>query len=153
MEFDLSPPTERVDRKDAGSDMREFLSKNEVIKGSSWRDVGTPGGRHWWVLGQSDKAKGWVTPNTQDARGAGSLRTRAEGKQMQLHQQVKFVMWPTPNANDGGSQVTHRGEGTRVKLLGRAKMQLGQPGSGLLNPKWVAQLMGVPEDWLEIGAV
>src|SRR5213596_2806436 len=32
----------------------------------------------------------WPTPNTQDSKGAGSMKSRMEGKQMQLHHAVKY---------------------------------------------------------------
>ncbi len=40
----------------------------------------------------------WPTINTQDARGAGSARTRDEGKQAMLHDMA--AKWPSPQARD-----------------------------------------------------
>lgn len=73
-----------------GLAMREVILK-EAEPESSWATSMTPGGRTWWVLRPRCAMPWWSTPNTQDARGAGSLRTRLEGRQMQLHQQVKLT--------------------------------------------------------------
>lgn len=54
-------------------------------------------------LGLTHAVKLWPTPNTQDAKGAGSMASRIDGRQMQLHSAVK--LWPTPRTRGllGGS--------------------------------------------------
>jgi hypothetical protein len=49
--------------------------------------------------------------------------------------------WPTPNAADGD-----RASDTHV----RGNSTLNGAANGKLNPRWVAQLMGLPADWLEV---
>jgi len=54
------------------------------------------------------------------------------------------VMLPTPNMMDGGSKETHRGEGTRLKLLGAVS---GQSRGLKLQPAFVEYMMNWPEGW------
>lgn len=73
-----------------------------------------------------------------------------------LNQQVE--MWPTPNTGDGerGANVP---DGRRGRKLTDVIHSNGQPAPdspntngknrARLNPRWVAQLMGFPADWLD----
>jgi hypothetical protein len=63
-------------------------------------------------------------------------------------------MWPTPAAADGErkSEKYCRGNPT---LLGAARKHTPNPDNvprtkRWLNPKWVAQLMGAPDGWLDV---
>lgn len=125
----------------------------------AWKPKDTPSRRRWWwVLGRSAHRTAetgcglWPTPaaaqaiqgeNEPDGRRGQTLVGAARGQE-----------WPTPNTVDakGG---TRRGEG-QTQLCHIA----GQPDPansstngkrlGLLNPAWVTQLMGYPDDWLDI---
>lgn len=63
--------------------------------------------------------------------------------------------FPTPTASDYGSNQSRPGERTRPSLFRLVLGSLNTTGSSLglyrLNPKWVAQLQGLPYDWLDLG--
>ncbi len=79
----------------------------------------------------------WLTPEAQNQEGYQVVN----GKRiLRLGSQVK--QWATPNAMDGGS-ISRGGERKDELLLG------GQV-KGKLNPRWVAQLMGLDRNWLAV---
>jgi len=93
----------------------------------------------------------------------------ANGKKRSINLQAKVDQvsaWPTPTVSDchgGGSRNTpsskaHYGVSLMDVLNGdggtgrHGQVVPNTPGKprGLLNPAWVAQLMGLPADWLDV---
>ena len=120
--------------------------------------------------GLSTAVKNWATPNTLDsisprtpagilkqAIGAragrsspANLREQVDPVSCDIYQSVKI--WPTPRGNKVHPEMK---ESNRAILANRNKSNLeeeiaGYCGNktGKLNPRWVAQLMGVPTDWV-----
>jgi hypothetical protein len=82
------------------------------------------------------KRPDWPTPRTTDATG-GADPVRADGMRKQgTGPDLKAAIaqeWPTSGSNRFGAPDSH----------GKS------PIRGSLNPRWVAQLMGFPVDWLD----
>lgn len=84
-----------------------------------WKKSQTPAGRPWWVMERLSMAKqGWTTPTVFDASSNQPARLR-----------------PSRIATGRKTDYISR----QVRML---------HGDGVLNPEWVAQLMGVPDGWL-----
>lgn len=83
-----------------------------------------------------DVAKEWATPQAHDAAPGDASRVGRYGTKhggRNLNDETVAMEWPTPRANRHGAPDSH----------GKA------PIRGSLNPRWVAQLMGFPTDWLD----
>lgn len=61
----------------------------------------------------------------------------------------KSKLWPTPR-----TRMISRGRARRAhkcRLEGVVDLYAGAPAGGsLLNPDWVAQIMGVPDGWFDV---
>lgn len=142
-----------------------------------WKDSGaTQGYRHSPNLGtqahQAKKEWAWPTPQAFDAtdiQRSREARNRAlrKGGCRNLREEVHLVSaWPTPTVSDchgGGSRNTpsskaHYGvslmdvlnqDGGTGRLAPTHPNMSGKP-RGSLNPRWVAQLMGLPAGWLDL---
>lgn len=82
------------------------------------------------------KPQDWPTPRTTDATGGPDTVRPDEMRKQGTGPDLKAVVnqeWPTPRANRHGAPDSH----------GKS------PIRGSLNPRWVAQLMGFPADWLD----
>ena len=79
----------------------------------------------------------WRTPSASliDPKPEGTKLTgrTPQDPQIGIADQVMATEWPTPRANRHGAPDSH----------GKS------PIRGSLNPRWVAQLMGFPTDWLD----
>lgn len=79
----------------------------------------------------------WRTPSASliDPKPEGTKLTgrTPQDPQIGIADQVMATEWPTPRANRHGALDSH----------GKS------PIRGSLNPRWVAQLMGFPADWLD----
>jgi len=110
---------------------------------------------------ESESSDGWATPGLHDAKGVPYQRDgkRKTGKaRPTLTGQTRD--WPTPTAQDsiqsgaaGYSTASGRHTGTTLTdaTVGPApQVPRNTDGSrhARLNPRWVAQLMGYPENWL-----
>ena len=119
----------------------------------------------------------WPTPQTADCKSpsvgweAAAERHAAKGvhKQMGLRDLVpRLEVWPTPCAHEARLGYQHRhpdAKGSQISLTTEVMdaeglaPQRGQPDQdshsirgksrARLNPRWVAQLMGFPADWLD----
>jgi hypothetical protein len=133
-----------------------FLTGSSELSSVTWPSSGMMlDGRCWELTRPAPRTEGsggglWPTPNTQDAKGAGSLKSRMEGRQMMLHQAVK--MWPTPTRMDyrsqhknGSKAFNRRMEESRGVNLVEELQRRGVIGQ--LNPTWVEWLMAWPLGW------
>ena len=109
----------------------------------TWSQPITPLGRPYFRLRASARRtsgtgfgswlESWPSPNVYDSAGGGSI-TVAERKAAglarpsgsayasQLRHSAQLASWPTPDADTSGSEQTNRGQGTRLKLLGAARI-------------------------------
>lgn len=93
-------------------------------------------------------AKRLPTPNTQDAKGAGSWKSRLEGKQMQLHQAVRML--PTPTVQDGENNGGPSQYERNSLPLNALVIKPEEAEKGLLNPVFVEAMMGFEPGWTEV---
>jgi DNA (cytosine-5)-methyltransferase 1 len=116
--------------------------------------------KHEMGLGQMARLE-WPTPTAQDAKnnaGPAQLEGHATPLNVAAH-------WPTPTVQDARNKskpsqcernspplniIARLGQGEHDGQPG--PVSLNAPGrlEGSLNPDWVAQLMGVPEGWLDV---
>jgi site-specific DNA-cytosine methylase len=89
----------------------------------------------------------WATPRAgkttdEDPQVWAERQARGDVATMPLGAQVK--QWGTPQARDhkGASGRAYKGEADDLPN------QVERPTNKRLNPRWVAQLMGVPTDWV-----
>jgi hypothetical protein len=86
------------------------------------------------------------------------LPTSTPGAGSSASDQTSRPLWPTPNTDDGGSTETHRGTGSRKKLLGHATDALWKTPHGIANMdasgkvaggggEFAKQVMQHPETW------
>jgi hypothetical protein len=145
-----------------------------------WKNSGTPAGRSWWVLGRSglhisETESGWWptmygsgnVDKTGKRGGACELAMAAKypermiGGRVRLNSPKKPKDWPTARAEDSEQTGGHRGKADTLTSAARLYTAPGgQQGPespstsgktlGCLNPEWVAQLMGLPEGWLDV---
>lgn len=126
-------------------ELTRLVPRTEGNDGGVWptpdANMGTRGGQNPGRINPertftlNDAIRMWPTPNTQDAKGAGSLKSRMEGRQMMLHQAVKI--WPTPRASMSHGAGEH----------GQGGKDLQTTVGGKLNPMWVEWLMAWPLGW------
>ena len=99
----------------------------------------------------------WPTPcAAPDARRHGYPGTAHPGSTL-----LDVAMWMTPQARDykGISQKVAKGEYTGglpdqiAGLVDRTKIRTTGNLNVVLNPRWVAALMGFPTDWLDVAPV
>jgi len=160
---------EQSDR--VGCSLRTALrSRLEGLTQSSgeWKRSVTPAGRSWWVLGMSGRhideigSGSWATPVAHDVKER-NTQYKQGGESL-----TRQVTWPTPVSLDakstgasGYSTLTGRHSGVTLSdAVDPGSAGLGPlerwsrsiPGSRVarLNAKWVAVLMGFPEDWLSV---
>jgi hypothetical protein len=126
----------------------------------AWKNSGTPAGRSWWVLGRS----GLRTSETESGwwptiHGSGNVdKTGKRGGACELAMAAKY-----PERMKGGHvRLKYRPKGAKqspgeVRPSTEPGGQQGQESDstsgktlGCLSPEWVAQLMGLPEGWLDI---
>lgn len=92
----------------------------------------------------------WPTPQTTDAPdGGGPPNKNAKTKRWKglnsLGQMAKHGMWATATARDS---CTHKGSAPMPNHQGGTN--LVQVVGGMLNPRWVEWLMGLPIGWLSL---
>src|SRR4029077_6680896 len=160
---------EQSDR--VGCSLRTALrSRLEGLTQSSgeWKRSVTPAGRSWGVLGMSGRhideigSGSWATPVAHDVKER-NTQYKQGGESL-----TRQVTWPTPVSLDakstgasGYSTLTGRHSGVTLSdavdpgSAGLGPLERGSrsiPGSRVarLNAKWVAVLMGFPEDWLSV---
>jgi len=104
------------------------------------------------LANQVEREENWPTPNTSDG---GLEQPKSESRDVNLAT-VALKDWPTPQTVDQGT-----GRDPRLKT-DRPDRPAGTPGSyrgdlkdyaaprGVLNSRWVAQLMGFPPDWCDV---
>src|SRR5262245_13768637 len=137
----------------------------QMRSSGAWNRLTTPAGRSWWVLGLSELRIGesesgsWATPVSQDIKER-NTQYRQGGESL-----TSQVTWPTPVSVDakGTGSSGYRTLSGRHDGVTLTDMATDCPGSGPLdrwNPniptsrrvrlsaRWVAVLMGFPEDWL-----
>lgn len=136
-----------------------------ISSSATWRRSATPAGRSWWVLtisGRATDASGsglWPTPcamNPQDGEGLDTWAARRErlkvsaqnGNGCGVPLAIAVQMWATPtvcgNHNRKGASPTS-GDGLAPQVKSSTPGKIRER----LNPRWVAQLMGLPADWLD----
>lgn len=113
----------------------------------------------------------WPTPATRDWRNDGNCPAAQARNSPGLPAAVVLANWPTPTvaeagkipatANYGqvglnnhpairGTPTRPRSAKTRAGLLGQGKNNTNGNSLGPLNPRWVAQLQGLPADWTDL---
>ena len=126
----------------------------------------TESGRHAGTT-LTDAARGlWATPNTMT--GGQTSRSGARKGELLLGGQVRAGLlapenpstsgrsrdsWPTPDANshDRGGQPDLAWQKARGRTETINDVVLNQERvRGVLNSRWVAQLMGYPSDWCDV---
>jgi hypothetical protein len=168
-DFDLSPPTERIAiRPDVlGAELRRCVleSVSEQVGQVEWMESSTPSGRRWWVL-KKTKSVGhvWPTPNVPNGgRGVPAdakwstptcaYNQRGKKVQIQLDQAVKQwkkkSSWPTPMSMDHWMTNNPRKDGGQRQLPNAVAEEEGKKNFRL-NADWVCQLMGCPDNWLDV---
>jgi len=109
------------------------MGKNTVMTSTgSIRRINSQGGQS--NLGLARTVQAWATPNARDGKGSPSDKY---SNQKSLPRDVKT--WTTPSAAD--STGSHGGGQSRSLRTDTSQMQ------GQLNPSWVEQLMGYPDNW------
>src|SRR5574341_34149 len=114
--------------------------------------------------GSEGAARLWPTPIENDATGSTHCYSQGDHSKRAL-KLPGAVKWATRLASEAGphDRVKNSTNGKRQDWLspkasdGRAKGVGGRDGSkglnlqigGALNPRWVVQLMGFPDDWLQ----
>lgn len=133
----------------------------------AWKQRATPSGRPWWVLGRSAPRTDetgcglWPTPDVGMTRGSQKPRSGNPHDMGGLAHVVSTQDWPTPAARDWRDDGHCPGAQERKSPCLPASVQLAGPPDpaspstsgkrrGSLNPAWVAQLMGLPADWLDV---
>jgi hypothetical protein len=138
----------------------------------TWKESTTPAGRQLFRLVPSMRPIAeidcglWRTPNHRDGKGAytdpEAFRRRLEnGHQLNLNDEVRMAMWPTPMAHEArlgyqrrmgdtkGSQKSLTTEATDALGLGEnvtgSRATTEKPGA--LNPAFAFWLMGFPPEW------
>ena len=114
--------------------------------------------------------KRWATPKTQDAKHLGMSPSQESRNGPDLTSQV--VQWPTPTVAEA-NKIANRANYGQVGLSNHpnivgtpdrepmAKSRHGDGRSttsgvsneGVLNPGWVAWLMGLPQNWVTLEPV
>lgn len=102
----------------------------------------------------------WATPQAQDAKGAimdpqKLAARRAQGRQMNLKEQVQELRWQTPTASDGlnckfsrQALLNHlKNHGNMPNLCTQVASRETAHDGGRLNPDWVEWLMAWPIGW------
>lgn len=147
----------------------------------TWKIRATPSGRPWWALGRSGRRTGatgsgfWPTA-TATRYGSGNNgnpgdgRTEYATKRAPSLETCAKLDWSTASARDwkdtaGMSPIRPDGKGHRLDQLPRQVFaeESGRPGAAslstsgrppaslILNWRWVAQLMGFPRGWCDVG--
>ena len=106
----------------------------------------------------------WPTPNAGNFNDGESLETWEERRQKNKAKGINgngqgtplaiaAKLWPMPTAQEAkhAAGTAESCQNVPVNgLLGRAVHQMDELPSGSLNPRFVCQLMGFPEDWTEL---
>lgn len=97
------------------------------------------------------EAANWATPAAQDAKNA-TLPPSQRGRDSVVG---NVMQWQTPTVADttGGHACRGGDRADELLLVGQARQDIpSTPGKprGSLNSRWVATLMGFPEDWCEL---
>jgi hypothetical protein len=92
----------------------------------------------------------WPTAQAQDYR-SGKTGTRSAKPTLQKwsFNLNEVVLWPTPATRDWKDSGTEPAAQQRNSPCLPASVQMQEPAKGSLNPDWVSQLMGFPDDWLD----
>jgi hypothetical protein len=99
----------------------------------------------------------WASPASRDWRDGKASAETMERNSRPLNEQVVSGSWMTPNVVDVTGRKYQRSGGKEYLCLpGQVDPESdstdGKPSASLrLNPAWVAQLMGFPDGWLELG--
>lgn len=146
-------PAERDWRSDRSQKTRDEMygKKGRPLPRMAMESLGLAAPESHSTLG---KPQDWPTPNAADAIGGKGPRIgmsqtgrMPDGSKAMVNLRAAIVLkdaefldrfapsneWPTPRANRHGAPDSH----------GKT------PIRGSLNPRWVAQLMGFPTDWLD----
>lgn len=99
----------------------------------------------------------WPTPQAGKAPNDINLRCSGDGRTVpnKLGWAVAEQMWPTPQARDwkdGATQGNRKSPNLGPTVCGQhdqANPNTRGRSRARLNPRWVAQLMGFPADWLD----
>ena len=138
-----------------------------------WKRRATPAGRSYWVLTTSARrtdasecssSRDWPTPTTweqqesletwQARREAVKVKAK-NGNGFGVPLDMAVQMWPTPCARewkDGTSSGNRKSPNLGPTVFGQpdqANPNIRGRSRARLNPRWVAQLMGFPADWLD----
>lgn len=145
--------------------------------GSGSAGYSTESGRHPGTT-LTDAALGlWARPQARDWRQDGECPSQHRRKSPNIHAQAIRLSceagppdpesssgsgrpraWPTPNRMDGEIERSPEDEDRRATEKAAQGINLQRvlhaaaqraSGRGSLNPAWVAQLMGVPDGWLD----
>jgi hypothetical protein len=105
------------------------------------------------VKNLNEQVREWPTPA---ATPYGNNQGGAAGRVGPKRESLERMVWPTPKAENWPTATTRDWKDGACAdanvptngLLGRAVPRTTGSSRARLNPRWVAQLMGYPHDWL-----
>jgi len=107
------------------------------------------GGRHGNKLSAVAKNAEWPTATAADAKASGAAGySTASGRHAGTTLTDATTRWPTATTRDWKDGACAEANVPTNGLLGRAVPRTTGSSRARLNPRWVAQLMGYPHDWL-----
>lgn len=115
----------------------------------TFKDKGTPSGLSWWVLDmsvprteeiESSSSRDWMTPKAGMSPGGFNRGTTGREFEKTTDLVSQVGIWENVHQKrcDGPRRQAH------INTSGK------DFGALRLNPAWVLQLMGFPEDWLDV---
>lgn len=124
--------------------------------GELGRTIKMKPGVPWWLQSRSSRnlkamAYQWATPKMRDALRGGCQVEMETRKNPDLPTQAE-LMYPTPTATYGSNSGGERPGPSRPSLSRLVQQNPSTTGNirVQLNPLWVAQLMGLPDGWLDL---
>jgi len=103
----------------------------------------TASGRHSGTTLTDATVRDWPTPKAVDGRTKGNA-----GNRQSPSLSVVMELWPTATTRDWKDGACRDANVPTNGLLGRSVPRTTGNSRARLNPRWVAQLMGYPPDWL-----
>jgi hypothetical protein len=93
-------------------------------------------------------AETWPTESARDYRDGRASEETMQRNSRPLNETV--VNWPSPHANCAtGAGTQGRDGGANIQTAVRQSPGKGHRAAAQLNPNWVTQLQGYPDDWLD----
>ena len=135
-------PTPTAGNPNDGESVENLMERREALKAKGINGAGMP-------LGIAAKLSAWPTPRAEDSEQTGSH----DGTPDTLTSAAR--LWQTPTAMLGEVGAASRAGARKGELLigGQVRQDdrnANGNGRGSLNSQWVAQLMGLPYDWLDL---